>query len=549
MTEESAPGFRLRQCAANGLGRSAWLGAIRGELSPGERAWRTTRHPRHCPECLAERAVWKNEWTVAFLPICLTHGTWLEDACPTCARPLRWGAMQITKCECGFDLTTRRPKRVPVSTLQALRGIREIAAGPNGATLTAVSLSRLLHALGAPALLPHAARPHRALSRSDLAQCRSVVVSAAPLLHSWPERFEAQLRKIMKAKPRDGVVSPARAFTRVYRCLFRDLADPEFRFVRDAFAAFVARSWPSPLSKRHGALARHLKGSSTVVSVTAAARSAGMRVETFVKLCGRHPTQKHARRRSVSQSAIAMVRARGDAAISIRAAARSLGIGAARVTELRATRLLKSMRATGRGGVWFDGRQVETFAERIAALARPDPRQAETISVAHALRFRLPRGDAPKLVRAILRGAVSVFQGSDKGARLGDLLVPFVALAELTCSTRENQSLSLPDAARALGVKQQVVYALARSGRLRVTRARGRLRTAGRTTKASLTIFKRQYVSAVELAATFGTSPRKAIEKMAERHIRPAIGPDSDGCRQVFFRRMPLHSGRSVNAG
>jgi hypothetical protein len=454
--------------------------------------------------------------------------------------------MQITKCECGFDLTTRRTKRVPASTVKALRRIQEIAAGPNGEGLTAVSLSRLLHALGAPSVLPHVPRPHRAINRSDLTQCRSVALAAATLLQSWPDRFEKQLRKMMKANPQAGAVSPASTFNRIYRCVFRDLAGPEFKFVREAFASFIARSWRSPLSKRHGALARHLQGTSTVVSVTAAARLAGMRVATFMKLCDKAPSRKH--RQTVSHRKIASVRARRDAAVGMRNVARRLGIAASRVAELRDAGLLKRIGDTGRGGAWYDGRQVEVFAERVVALAKLDYAQTEAISIAHALRFRLPGGEAPNLIRAIIRGAVQVFRGQDRGVRLGDLLFPVVALAELPRSTRECNTRSLPDAARALGVKQQVVYALARSGHLRVTRARGRLRTAGRTTKASLAFFRCHYISAVELAAALGTSPRKAIKEMAERHIRPAIGPDIDGCRQVFFRRVSLRSVRYIKS-
>lgn len=267
-----------------------------------------------------------------------------------------------------------------------------------------------------------------------------------------------------------------------------------------------------------------------------------MRVESFLRHAPLPPPAYPRQQRTVSQATLTRVRAQDQAAISARNVARMLGIGAQRVAELRDAGFIKEMHATGRGGVWFDQRNVEALANQIIAMAHPDAMQAPTVSLVHALRFRLPRGDGAvaRLIRAVTRGEVNLFQPRGiPASRLGDLQVSSEGVAKFL-ATRKAPTLSLPEAATALGIKQEVVYALARSGRLHVTRGRGQLRTAERTTRASIAAFKREYVSAVELAKKLGTSPRRTIVLMGQRQVYPVIGPETDGCRQVFFRRLGL---------
>jgi hypothetical protein len=52
--------------------------------------------------------------------------------------------------------------------------------------------------------------------------------------------------------------------------------------------------------------------------------------------------------------------------------------------------------------------------------------------------------------------------------------------------------------------------------------------------------FSLQYISAVEMAETYGTSPRSLVQKLFKRMIHPETGPKIDGGRQYFYLRLML---------
>lgn len=63
-----------------------------------------------CPACLAERGVAREEWDLAPVTVCSTHGTLLMDECPGCHTGLHWSRSRLLSCDsCGADLREATP--------------------------------------------------------------------------------------------------------------------------------------------------------------------------------------------------------------------------------------------------------------------------------------------------------------------------------------------------------------------------------------------------------------------------------------------------------
>lgn len=94
--------------------------------------------------------------------------------------------------------------------------------------------------------------------------------------------------------------------------------------------------------------------------------------------------------------------------------------------------------------------------------------------------------------------------------------------------------MSVDDAARALGLKQQVAYELVRKGLLIAVRIDG---YGHRVFDDAVNSFRATYVSLVDLARERKTAPRALLQGIG---ASPVMGPMIDGARQYFFRRSDL---------
>ena len=149
---------------------------------------------------------------------------------------------------------------------------------------------------------------------------------------------------------------------------------------------------------------------------------------------------------------------------------------------------------------------------------------------------RLTPPEAVSLVRVVTEGELledgSNLQHMPIGEACLDRAVALVWLRSMRRSSCEG--MSVDDAAKALGVKQEVGYALVRAGLLRSSRDDAGSR---RVRAADVEAFRRAYVSLRDLARDAGTSPRSALSLL---DVRPVAGPGVDANRQYFFRRSDL---------
>lgn len=558
---EHRMGFRLRVAALNGLSDAGWLpkaSTVDQCADIGDRTW---RYARHCPDCLREEAVWRDEWTLAFLPVCLKHGIWLVDTCHGCGRHLGWNKTRLVACQCGADLRQCRGRPVPDDDLAVLRAMAGIHLNPNVAPIDAPNpsplsseqIAALVLALGASVSKPNAKRPKRALSRSDLAQCRQVLLAGMKILRDWPRNFEERLQQLMARTKKKQLPALARAFAAVYRPIFRELPGQEFEFLRSAFVDFVVAHWPEPLTGRHRSLQRGRVASGDLLPLTRAAQEAGMRSTSLLKKCRtagiklrlRLPRQGKRAQRFVSRAALRTLSADAQRSAGIRAAGRAVGLSASRVHELIDCDILAAHQKRPWLGKRVPVQAIQELESRLAKVVCQPPNDAKDfIQLGKALRYQIPPGHFGPLLARVLDASVPAFFEDGAARKFDHLMLRTSDVSFAKSAEGAPRAMSVPEAAGRLGVKQEVAYSLIRNGHLRAQRRRSGMRHTTRVEGDAVDDFLERYVSAAEVARMRNTSPRAVISFLAGAGIDPITGPSVDGCRQAFYLRRSVLAGR-----
>ncbi|MPQ72243.1 hypothetical protein GC387_37485 [Pseudomonas sp. MWU12-2323] len=96
--------------------------------------------------------------------------------------------------------------------------------------------------------------------------------------------------------------------------------------------------------------------------------------------------------------------------------------------------------------------------------------------------------------------------------------------------------LTIPDAAKQLGLKAQLAYHLVQRRSLASTL---RNQTQLWITAEPVADSERQSVALSTFAHDAQTSPKTLLAKLT---VQPVTGPTVDGCRQYFYRRVDLQT-------
>ena len=334
-----------------------------------------------------------------------------------------------------------------------------------------------------------------------------------------------------------------RAFDPLYRVLYRELSSPGLTPLRDAFEDFLHEHWWGLVCGRNRRLKQTTIDRHPRVSMRDAAALAGiapsvarhmLQAELVFGDSATWPSGRKARAMRVEE--VNRMAALASDAVSLEAAAARLGLPERRVRDLidhgELTPLV-SRRAIPGAAAWV----ISAAALTRLTLESAATSSSASISVRDFLRYgRLTPPETVSLVRAVTEGELLEDGSTRRHVPIGEArLDRSVAWAWLR-SMRSSScgGMSVDDAAKALGLKQEVGYALVRAGLLRSSRDDAGSR---RVQAADVESFRRAYVSLRELARDAGTSPRAALGLL---DARPIAGPGVDANRQYFFRRLDL---------
>lgn len=496
---------------------------------------------RWCPICLHEAPYLRNFWTLKLVCHCERHQTKLRDRCPACGAAQSSARSNFRSCLCGKRLFAASQLDAPtISEAKLLGRLHLVFDGWYGndpfGQLGSSAWVRLIRYLGQFEDDIEPERPGQLGNLHNLDVAGRVFSRAVVLLDEWPVNFNRLLTITLKNRP----VSPSlrKSFGRLYRLVYRDLADPSFGFVREAFEAFINDAWWGTVCRRNRGLSATALLQHPRLTLRQAADSLGIGEKTLRHLADASVINidkaKTAQGRAIATIHRAQLNLIADlpvSAMSLRDAAAALAIPKHRLRELIDARVIKPLlhRREVRASQW-----LIPVGEVGKLNQLPGTISDEGVTIKQVLKnWRLRPGGFPDLVRAILDGSIELLK-NEKQSAFGDRMCGKSSVASWReAAIGTSSTLSVDRAASVLGVKQQVAYALVHLGLIKADLRQKPIQIG----REALEYFQREYVALTELAGTRRTSCRRML---LELEAAPVCGPSVDGCRQYFFRRLDV---------
>ncbi|MFA6310752.1 MAG: TniQ family protein [Sterolibacterium sp.] len=546
---------RLLPDSALDPGLHAHVTRMAGLLQDKGRIW-NLRHARFCPLCLAEEPTWRASWEILFNDVCPHHRVWLVDQCGSCRQPIKWNREAILRCQCGSDLREESPGIAPEnsrhlsSILEArLLGSEVDSDRPPLAGLDVEQVQRLIRYLGGYMDSASGPNPLKLRNAGSMQASWPVSSLAAEIVAQWPQAFHGCWTRIQEhgAGEKAGLRG---LFRQAYYYLYKGLKEDAFLPVRDAFETWLGEHWKGGLCKRNRRLTAQLLDKVQWIPGKVAADQLGIsiaRLRSLVRegyLDGQESVSTKARRfLIVRRDQLDQINIQLANEMTMTAAMDALGIGKVRMQRLLRLLFPNARRIQNKEKMpWCvprsDVEQLLGIENILPVVTIPEENQ---VSLAHV--FKYWAWTAEEIVSLIESVRVREFVPAaalDSGRGIGRWIFDAGRLRAWQVSLNPGRMhwLKIPEAAKLLGVKQQVAYWLTQNGYLPVSEKLGFTdKTGARVRREDVGRFREEYVFGTEIAERLGTSSRKVARLLAEQRIHPIRGHSPDPCRQLIYVR------------
>lgn len=499
---------------------------------------------RWCPICLRDSGHLRGQWMLKLCCVCSLHSIHLHDQCPVCGLVQRLERTDLEHCACGTRLDVAPARLAAASLVRVTRAIEASIFGkPETSTwpvLSAPEWLRLAGYLGQFSEAFQPARPGKIANLHHLEHATALMAGVSQLLDDWPTRFHAVLAAIQNKA--EASPSIRRAFGTLYRVLYDDLRGDGFQFLRDEFERYLREHWWGVVCKRNRSLKTQTVVEHPRLTVKQAAqqtRVAPATVRRFMQaelIPGDQYVFPSGRKvRSIHRDDLAQLAVLANGGLTLGEAARQLALPERRVRELIAGGVITPLVSCARdkAAAWL----IPEQAIQALCFAGCELESAQTITVSKLLRFwKLLNGEFIALVGAISSRNLIPVSAQGEPMPLGNAVLDVSGVRHwLSVHRRASGSnMTIDQAAQCLGLKQQVVYDLARCGLLATVRdpSSGR-----RVEPEEIETFRSTYLSLVELSRHLQHSPKWVLQNT---QAAPVTGPSVDGCRQYFFRQSEI---------
>jgi hypothetical protein len=513
--DECDVGYWHRVAHENGLRETKWLAHAMG--------LRSHARLRVCPCCLrAASPKWARSWQTSPIPVCSSHQTWLIDGCSKCGRPISFHTSNFLACACGEPLWKAVPDSVES---EVSRAMEEYGAS-----------SEALLWLGSLSLNCLPSRPQKRASVRRVSVQRSFIIAGARVVNDWPAAFRLILGRDRHPPIAVGVPQLLKeAFPGLSR-MIRDLACDHWRSrVHEALEGYVADS----VTTEHPILKPSKKASELRPNRMKLAQDLSVGKRRLTRLIDTLPPEQLLVRRGRSGRRRIMVR--GDHlqlfqqhlndTISLTSVARLLGIQPSRVTALVVSGELH------RKGTGFSRNEVLEFDRNLVARLTREAEGVKAVSLSNVFRKWVRVADTSAFLASVRSGDLAAWWDGAP-ARMGDLILDAsqaLAWRAPPCQTALDW-LTIPKAATALKLKQEVVYGLVHKGWIKTENRPGGRRRSRTVSVEEIDLFKSRFEPLVEAAKRAGVPARRALEWATTEGFELITGPSVDASRQYFVR-------------
>uniref|UniRef100_E1T3Y0 TniQ domain-containing protein n=1 Tax=Burkholderia sp. (strain CCGE1003) TaxID=640512 RepID=E1T3Y0_BURSG len=512
---------------------------------------------RWCPACLVEEPYMRAVWSHKLIVACARHRLMLRESCDSCGEVYSWTSAPFTWCACGRALGNMHAETAsdavvglmslcfPSDNVMPAMPRNHLPADPLS-RLTPSTILNLLYTL-AP-LVPGYAKslPGIFPKLHELSHAVRYMNECAAILLSWPSGFQALLQKYVDPVPAE--TSIRRRFGPLYRVLYKNLAGPEFDFMRREFEHHLGGHWYGVIDGRHRAFRgrKHpvMSGKAMRVQIKCSRETLRRLMETGV-LKG-HVLNSPSGRRFVVADRSDVLNAKRilDDLLTLRVASRQLGLSRKRMRILMGAGLIASKLRRRQGvGRWFIPRHEVNRLLELPVVRRDDLDPEESWTLGHILRHRCrDHATFVGFMRALLEGKItSIGRASGMRGMSGFLVSKADMELAVTDAVRlPEDGMTAQTVARRLAVKEEVAYQLIRCGLLKSYDYHVNGRAITMVTESSLRDFQQNYIPLIEFARFRRTSPNAAYRWLSKHGFHAVTGPSVDGMRQYFYRTLDI---------
>ena len=521
---------------------SSLLSESQSPSSSAARTW-NLRRARFCPLCLAGGSVWKREWDLTLVACCPEHRAALSERCHVCGKNLTWFRRRLTRCDCGADLKAAPVGPAAGDEYTITRWMQNLLDGGElrepFARLTLEDFSTLCIVLGSYSANRGMKKPLRSAAITNVGEAIMIARHAAAALDDWPNGLYRLLETAPGAGSNNTEIS--KQFGALYGALFKLLAREPFDFVREAFRSYLAQTWRRPITARHRRLVDEMQDhdwvSGRVLKECGVAPALVRRIAHANPLVSDEAHHRKRDRLAFSKSAILANAHRYSGGLTLAQAAVRLGLPRKRVRQMAEDGFLDVLPRASTSQPWIISVQSvvgwETISNRVTHLPIANAKTARS-----QLKKLLWSRRAWSLFLSHVRARRLAMWHLDGGiARFGDFMIDPDALSKLLTpeSGDHGEWFSVSDAARKLGVKDEVCYHLVREQLLPSEVGILRDRKCRVVHRSTIENFQSTYVPLVSAAKECCKTPRALLATIRAKGIEPMCGPDIDGCRQYFL--------------
>lgn len=523
-----------------------------GLLKDKQRIW-NLRSCRFCPRCLEESPSWRAAWELYFFDACPRHGNWLLDRC--FHGPLSWSRSSLLHSQSGIDLRQLETREAPASVCRLsamlegkLLDQEEIEPPSPFRALDVDQTQRLIRYLGAYMGSRSGARPMKLRCANELDVSWQATSLAAEIIFDWPRVFHAALSRLQtfSAGEKLGLMG---MFRHAYVYIYKGFPEANFAPVREAFESWLAEHWKGGLARRNRRLNDELLKSVRWIPGNVAAAELGVsaaRLKFLVKegmLDGQESISSTGRSfMVVRRDQLEEIRARLEDEMPMNEAAGLLGMSRERTRQVLRLMFPFARRINDKIHMpWCVPRgEVEALLKLGSDLPVCSYIGDQRVSLGHLFKYWCwSSAEVVLLIQSIRAGTVqlvALVKGAVGISRWVFDVSELKAFQE-NCGVSLADSLSVPEMAQMLGVKQEVAYWLVRHRFIRSEKA-GRFSSAG-VRREDIEDFRRQHVFGRDLATFLGRSAKKTMMLLAERGVHPLLVEGADACRQLIYRLDP----------
>lgn len=512
---------------------------------------------RYCPICLDEYSYWRAAWHMKVSVVCNKHKVWLVDRCPCCQREIRFGSANLNRCKCGGKLSEAKVESCPKEAVLMQCFLEDKPIYPEDSTpllmrqehgLSLIVRSQIL--LLFARLQPTTRIPKTGINTNllKMESAKLVMKDTAEALFAGTPGFWGFMQRIHKWEY-GGRKQGDDLFTQFYRQFYEYCPQICFDPYKDLLEDYLSKHWSKPLSRRNSLFSKDVIQNHAWVPLQQACREYDISKSTIRRaisdklICAKVDKKEKKNWILVYRPDIESRIHRLKDTITALEAAVILGVTKAQFRQLRENGCFKYAIPLKEGYCthWqFSRQEILRFLDEF--ITRSRVLDDEYLSMPDVLKHFGGQLDKPlvTVLDAIRNGELPAGRVKfGKGTGIRSLVIKrgdFLSWYEK--SKLKSDRISVPMAAKRLGINQEFAYQLVKQKLLRSSLDDGR--TKRWISEGNLEEFQARYVLLSKLSKAMGIGSRALMDYLASREIRPVDYYQEEKLRQKVYDRLEL---------